>query len=357
MKIIAILASGTGGHVYPAYTIAQEYIALGYKVLWIGTKHGLENKVIDNTSITIEHISSQGIRGKSLLKKIISLFNFMRSIYESIILIRKYQPSLTLGFGGYVSVAPSIASFILSIPVILHEQNATAGTANKVNYYLAKRVYETFPLSFKKNSNKIMHTGNLIRTSFNQVTKPKEKYIDNKTCINILVMGGSQGASFLNNTMPFAFSHFHLNNISIKHISGPSHSKSVIDKYKKYSINAEVLTYSNSIEELYDWSDLVICRAGSTSISELAKVGRAVLLVPFPHATDNHQFINASYLAKNSAAILLEEKVEFIENFITSVNILLNDQKRMYTLSKNIQEIFPSDSINIITNDTLKLIK
>ena len=181
MKIIAILASGTGGHVYPAYTIAQEYIALGYKVLWIGTKHGLENKVIDNTSITIEHISSQGIRGKSLLKKIISLFNFMRSIYESIILIRKYQPSLTLGFGGYVSVAPSIASFILSIPVILHEQNATAGTANKVNYYLAKRVYETFPLSFKKNSNKIMHTGNLIRTSFNQVTKPEEKYIDNKT--------------------------------------------------------------------------------------------------------------------------------------------------------------------------------
>jgi len=245
---------------------------------------------------------------------------------------------LTIGFGGYVSVSPSLASFLLSVPVIVHEQNAIAGTANRINYFFAKRIYETFPLSFKKNHNKIIHTGNLVRASFNEVTKPEEKYIENKACINILVMGGSQGATFLNNTMPFAFSHFHIDNISIKHISGPSHADSVIDKYKKYSIDAEVMSYSDSMEELYDWADLVICRAGSTTISELAKIGRAVLLVPFPYATDNHQFFNASYLAKNSAAIILEENVEFIENFVNSMNILLNDQKRLYMLSRNIQD-------------------
>jgi UDP-N-acetylglucosamine--N-acetylmuramyl-(pentapeptide) pyrophosphoryl-undecaprenol N-acetylglucosamine transferase len=157
--------------------------------------------------------------------------------------------------------------------------------------------------------------------------------------------------------MPFAFSHFHSTNISIKHISGPNHEELVKNKYLKYSIDAAVITYSEKIYELYDWADLVICRAGSTSISELAKIGIAALLIPFPHATDNHQFFNASYLAKNSAAILLEEKIDFIENFITITNILLNDQKRMYMLSKNIQNIFPSNTIKIIVEDSLKLIK
>ena len=241
--------------------------------------------------------------------------------------------------------------------MVVHEQNSIAGTANRVNYYFAKRVYETFPLSFKKNNKKIMHTGNPVRPSFDKVKKPEEKYIDNNPCMNILVMGGSQGAEFLNNTMPFSFSHFYNINISIKHISGPSHEESVKNKYLKYSIDATVVAYSENIEELYDWADLVICRAGSTSISELAKIGIAALLVPFPYATDNHQFFNASYLAKNSAAILLEEKVDFIENFITITNILLNDQKRMYMLSKNIQNIFPLNTINIMMEDSLKLIK
>ncbi len=357
MKTIAILASGTGGHVYPAYTMAQEYIGLGYKILWIGTKNGLENRVVDNPLITLEHISSQGIRGKTPLKKLFGLFNFLKSIYESFILFKKHKPSLSVGFGGYVSVGPSIVSFILSIPLIVHEQNAVAGTANKINYYFAKRVYETFPLSFKKNNMKIVHTGNPVRTSFNIISKPEDKYIDSNININILVMGGSQGAAFLNNTMPFAFSHFHGTNISIKHISGPNHAEPVTNKYIKYSVNATVLTYSDSIGKLYDWADLVVCRAGSTSISELAKIGRAVLLVPFPHASDNHQFFNASYLAKNSAAILLEEKVEFIENFINTINILLNDHKRLYMLSKNIQGIFPMNTINIMTEDSLKFIK
>ena len=357
MKIVAIFASGTGGHVYPAYTMAQEYINLGYKVLWVGTKNGLENKVIDNSSITLEHISSQGIRGKSLLKKILGLFHFTKSIYESYKLIKKYKPSLSFGFGGYVSVAPSIASYLLSVPLMVHEQNAIVGTANRINYYFAKRIYETFPLSFKKDNTKIMHTGNPVRPSFDKISNPEDKYSDSNTSINILVMGGSQGAAFLNNTMPFAFSHFHNTNISIKHISGPNHAESVKNKYIKYSIDSTVITYSNSIGELYDWADLVICRAGSTSISELAKIGRAVLLVPFPYATDNHQFFNANYLAKNSAAILLEEKVEFIENFITTVNIILNDQKRMYVLSKNIQDIFPPNTINLMIEDSLKFIK
>ena len=157
--------------------------------------------------------------------------------------------------------------------------------------------------------------------------------------------------------MPFAISNFDNNNISVKHICGFDNKKIVQEKYLKYKINAEVLEFTNDIDKCFNWSTLVVCRAGSTSISEIAKIGRASILIPFPYATDNHQLINAQYLAKNSATILLEQKDDFIENFITTINILLNDQKRLYALAKNIQIIFPKDAINIIVENSLGLIK
>ena len=357
MKVIVITASGTGGHVYPAYTMALEYIQKGYNIIWIGTKNGLENRVINHESINIVHISSQGIRGKSFLKKILALLYFIKSIFQSFIILRKYKPGLVLGFGGYVSVGASLSSYFLSIPVVTHEQNAIAGTANKINYYLSNKVYETFPLSFNKTNNKIIHTGNPVRSCFDNITKPEEKYSDINASINILILGGSQGSSFFNTTMPFAISHFYSDNISIKHISGFYNDKNVKEKYTKYNINASVLPYSDNINDLFDWSCLVICRAGSTKISELAKIGRASLLIPFPHATDDHQLLNANHLAINSATILLEEKEDFIENFVSIVNILLNDQKRMYMLSKNIQNIFPENANKFILEDSLKYFK
>ena len=357
MKYIAILSSGTGGHVYPAYTLSIEYIKKGYKIIWIGTKNGLENKVIQDESIQIKHVKSQGIRGKNFLKKIFGLFNFLVSIVESFIIIKKYKPCLIFGFGGYVSLPGTISGFVLNIPVVTHEQNSIAGTANKINYFLSKRIFETFPMSFNRQSNKIIHTGNPVRDNFNELESPESVYSDSKSQINILILGGSQGSSFFNNTLPFAISNFDNNNISVKHICGFDNKKIVQEKYLKYKINAEVLEFTNDIDKCFNWSTLVVCRAGSTSISEVAKIGRASIIIPFPYATDNHQLINAEYLAKNSATILLEQKDDFIENFITTINILLNDQKRLYALAKNIQTIFPKDTINIIVENSLDLIK
>ena len=357
MKIIAILASGTGGHIYPALCIAEEYIKRGYKILWIGTPNGLEDKIIDNQNIIIEKISSQGIRGKTTIKKLISIVNVFKSIFQSISIFRRYRPSMVLGFGGYVSVSSSLSAFILSIPVIVHEQNAVAGTANKINYYFAKRVYETFPLSFNLNNPKILHTGNPVRPSFNQLTPPEDKYSENKSSINILVMGGSQGSRFLNKTMPFAFSHFYNNNLSIKHITGSNDHRIVKAKYSEYKLKSDVIVYSDNIGSLYEWADLVVCRAGSTSISELAIIGRASLLVPFPYATDDHQSLNANYLAKNSATILVEESDDFVEQFVSIINILLNNPKKIYSLAKNIQNIFPKNTISQIIEDSVKIIK
>ena len=357
MKTIAILASGTGGHIYPALSVANEYISLGYKILWIGTPNGLEDKIINRTDIVIEKIDSQGIRGKSAYKKCLSFLYIFKSVAQSLKILKKYNPSMVFGFGGYVSVSFSFTAYILSIPVILHEQNAVAGTANKINYFFAKRVYETFPLSFNKNNRKILHTGNPVRASFKMLTKPEDKYINNNSLINILVMGGSQGSMFLNKTMPFAFSHFHKRNVTIKHITGMKDHQVVKDKYEEYKSNADVITYSNDIGSLYDWCDLVVCRAGSTSISEIATIGRASILVPFPYATDNHQFLNANYLAKNSASIVVNESDDFIENFVSIINILLNNPKKIYSLAKNIQNIFPDKTTESIINDSINFIK
>ncbi len=357
MEYIAIFSSGTGGHVYPALALSSNYIKKNYKILWIGTRQGIESKVISDESIELVFINSQGIRGKSFLKKIFGIFKVFISIYESISILKKYKPKLVFGFGGYVSFAGIFSSFILRIPRVIHEQNAIAGTANRINYYLASQVFETFPSCFRKYSSKILHTGNIVREKMNAVSGPDKIYKTNELQLRILVIGGSQGSSFLNNSLPFIASHFVKNSLSIKHISGKSNQRLLIEKYKKYDIDVEVIEYSDNIEELYEWCNLVVCRSGSTTLSELGKIGRASILVPFPYATDNHQLLNANYLAQNSAAIVIEQNDSSIENFVITLNLLLLNNDRLFSLASNIKNIFPNNTIDIITKNTLKLIE
>ena len=357
MEYIAIFSSGTGGHVYPALALSSNYIKKNYKILWIGTKQGIESKVVSDNSIKLVFINSQGIRGKSFLEKLFGVLKVFISIFESIVILRKYKPKLVFGFGGYVSFAGIVSSFILRIPRVIHEQNAIAGTANRINYFLSSRVYETFPSSFGKYSNKILHTGNIVRDKMNFISGPEKIYNANELQLRILVIGGSQGSAFLNNSFPFIASHFVKNSLSIKHISGDNNNIALTEKYNKYDIDVEVIEYADSIEELYDWCNLVVCRSGSTTLSELGKIGRASILVPFPFATDNHQLLNANYLAQNSAAIVIEQNDLFIENFVSTLNILLLNNDRLFSLASNIKNIFPNDTINIITKNTIELIE
>ncbi|MBS83346.1 MAG: undecaprenyldiphospho-muramoylpentapeptide beta-N-acetylglucosaminyltransferase [Gammaproteobacteria bacterium] len=348
---IGILASGTGGHVYPAYTLSQEFIKKGYKIIWFGTSEGLENKIIKDKSIIIKNISSKPIRGKGTFQKILGIIYIFKSIYQSFIIVRKYRPKFIFGFGGFVSTAPTIAAFFLNITTFLLEQNSVAGTANKINYYFCKKVFETFPLSFSKINSKIIHTGNFVRKKFYDLEKPEKKYLSESTMINILVLGGSQGSQFFNKVLPFAFSHFNNTNLSIKHISGEDNKLETKNRYKKYHLDVSVQSYVDDIENFYDWSDIVICRSGSTSISELSAIGKASILVPFPYATDKHQLKNAQFLADSAAAILIEQSDSFTEEFVNILNLLLNDRKRLYMLAKNIQDIFPQDPLKVVLKE------
>ena len=352
-KNIFIVASGTGGHVVPAKNIASLLIDSHYSVTWIGTKHGIENQVVTDKRISFKYLDSSGIRGKSILHMIKGIINLFRSILQSLIHIKKGKPIFILGFGGYITVPVSIAAFIMRVPVYAHESNSIPGTANKINNLMSKRTFQTFPETFSENK-KIIHSGNPIQESFSNIICPDVKYKNRKKTLNVLIFGGSQGASFFNQTIPSCISKFG-NKFRIKHISGNKDRILVEKTYNNLHISCDVLEFSHEMELLYDWSDIIISRAGSMTLSEICKAGRGAILVPFLYATDRHQYFNAKFLEASKAAIIVEENNSFSSELSKSLSELYNDQEILLKLSKNGKNLFPEDSSAIILNNIPEL--
>jgi len=353
MKKIIIVASGTGGHVIPALAITDLLIKKNYSVSWFGTKNGIENKLIKDKHINLYHINSSGIRGKNLFDITKGLFNFIRSFFQTIIILYREKPLFIMGFGGYISTSASLAGFILRLPVYVHESNSISGTANKINNLISRKTFETFPNTFKKNK-KVIHTGNPIKEVFNNIESSDKKYSSDKQVSNILIFGGSQGARFFNEMIPSCLATFK-DRVNITHICGSNNKDSVKNAYKSYDIESDVIDFSFNIETLYNWADLIISRSGSMTLSEIAISGRASILVPYLYATDNHQYINARYFEKNNAAIIIEENEKFSENLHKSVNNLIHNKKEMYNMAVNVKSLFPFNSSDIILGNIEEL--
>ncbi len=352
-KNIFIVASGTGGHVIPAKNISRLLIDSNYAVTWIGTKDGIENTIINDKRISFKYLNSSGIRGKSIFHKLKGFFNLLRSIIQSLIHVKRVKPIFMIGFGGYITVPVSIAAFIMRVPVYAHESNSIPGTANKINNWMSKRTFQTFPETFSKNK-KIIHSGNPIQDSFSEITKPELKYKNRKEILNILIFGGSQGARFFNQTIPTCVSKFG-NKFKIKHISGNKDRILVEKKYNNLHISSDVLEFSHEMELLYDWSDIIISRAGSMTLSEICKAGRAAILVPFLYATDRHQYYNAKFLEASMAAIIVEENDSFSSELNKHLDELYSNQELLLKLSKNGKNLFPENSSAIILNNIPEL--
>tara|TARA_B100001248_G_scaffold49278_1_gene31643 strand:- start:14323 stop:15420 length:1098 start_codon:yes stop_codon:yes gene_type:complete len=350
---IFIVASGTGGHVIPAKNIACLLLDSNYLVTWIGTRHGIENKIVNDKRIDFKYLNSSGIRGKSLFNMIKGFLNLFRSLVQSIIHIKKGKPIFIIGFGGYISVPVSIAAFIMRVPVYVHESNSIAGTANRINNLLSKTTFQTFPETFS-SSKKNIHSGNPIKDSFSNITQPDVKYMHGKETLNVLIFGGSQGSSFFNQTIPSCISKFG-DKFKIKHISGNRDRLLVEETYSKNLISSDVMEFSHEMDLLYDWSDIVISRAGSMTLSEICKAGRAAILVPFLYATDKHQYFNAKFLEDNMAAFIVEENDSFAEELDKILSQLYNNQELLLKLSKNGKNLFPEDSSAIILKNIPEL--
>ena len=352
-KKIIIVASGTGGHVIPALTITDLLLKREYSVAWFGTKRGIENKLIKNKDIKLHHINSSGIRGKNLLNIIKGLINFVGSFFQSLIILVKEKPIFIIGFGGYISTSVSLAASVLRLPVYVHEANSIPGTANKINHYISKKTFETFPGTFKKSS-KVIHTGNPIKDTFNNIEKPEIKYRLNEKGCNILIFGGSQGAQFFNDKIPSCLYDFK-DIINVIHITGSNNKDNVSKAYEDYDIESEVIEFSYDIEKLYNWADLIISRSGSMTLSEIAYSGRASILVPYLYSADNHQFINAKYLERNNAAIIIEENKNFTEKFNLVIDNLVHNKQELYNMADNVKSLFPINSSDIILDNIKEL--
>jgi UDP-N-acetylglucosamine--N-acetylmuramyl-(pentapeptide) pyrophosphoryl-undecaprenol N-acetylglucosamine transferase len=352
-KKIMIASSGTGGHVIPALNISELLSSKGYEIIWIGTKNGIENKLIKDNKIKLFHITSTGIRGKNIFDKVRGILNFVKSIFQSTRIISKNRPLFVLGFGGYVSTSVSLAGFLYRLPVYAHESNSIPGSANKLNNLITKKTFQTFPDTFPKQL-KVILSGNPLKKNFKNITCPDEKYQENRHKTNILIFGGSQGAKFFNENIPASLSYFS-NSIHIMHICGVNNKNKVEAQYKKFNIDANVIEFSYEMDMLFEWSDLIISRSGSMTLSEISSSGRASILIPYLYATDNHQWNNAKYLCKNHAALIVEENNKFRENFEQSIKRLLLNKNELHIMANNVKSLFPFDSTDIILKNIPEL--
>ncbi|MHB0817397.1 undecaprenyldiphospho-muramoylpentapeptide beta-N-acetylglucosaminyltransferase [Stutzerimonas stutzeri] len=301
---VLIMAGGTGGHVFPALACAHEFQSRGYQVHWLGTPRGIENEVVPAAGLPLHLIEVSGLRGKGVGSLLKAPFQLLRSLWQARRIMRELQPVCVLGLGGYVTGPGGLAAKLAGVPLIIHEQNAVAGTANRSLLPFARRVCEAFPDTFA-NSDKRRTTGNPVRVELFLET-PRDSLAGRRP--RLLVLGGSLGAEPLNKLLPAALAQVSAQlRPEVFHQAGKQHADITRARYAEHAVEAEVAPFIKDMAQAYAWADLVICRAGALTVCELAAAGLPSFLVPLPHAIDDHQTRNAEYLAKEGAAVLLPQ--------------------------------------------------
>ncbi len=299
---IMIMAGGTGGHVFPALAVAQNFQEKAWQVSWLGTQKGIESRVIPEQGIEIDWLTVSGLRGKGRLALLRAPLMLILALKQARAALQKRQPDVVLGMGGFVAGPGGLMAKMMGIPLVIHEQNRIPGTTNRLLSRIANIVLEAFPGGFKQPV-KAVCTGNPLRKSFSEAVGKKR--LGNNKSLHILVVGGSLGAHILNKTVPEAIASD--KNVRIKHQTGEKDLQQVKADYAANKVEAEVMPFIDNMAEAYQWADLIICRAGAMTISEIAATGLPSILIPYPYAIDDHQTANASYLSDAGAGILIPQ--------------------------------------------------
>lgn len=305
---ILIMAGGTGGHVFPALALARLLRERSYEVIWLGTHRGLEARIVPAEGIPIEWLSVGGLRGKGFLTLLAAPFRLAQALWQALGVIRRHRPVVVVGLGGFVTGPGGVAAWLTRRPLVIHEQNAVAGFTNRCLSHLAREVLEAFPGSFGRDV-RTRAIGNPVRRDISAVRPPVERFADRSGPVRILVIGGSQGAARLNAVVPFALARLATSiSFDVRHQAGERWIEAGRQSYAKAGVRADVRPFIEDMAEAYGWADLVICRSGALTVSELAAVGVGAILVPFPAAVDDHQTHNAQYLVREGAAVLIHDR-------------------------------------------------
>ncbi|MBC7984454.1 MAG: undecaprenyldiphospho-muramoylpentapeptide beta-N-acetylglucosaminyltransferase [Candidatus Obscuribacterales bacterium] len=301
------MAGGTGGHVFPALAAARVLRERGFEPVWLGTERGMEARLVPPAQIPIEWVSVVGLRGKGATAWLLAPFHLLRALRQSLAVIRRRRPDVVLGAGGFVSGPGGVAAWLARCPLVIHEQNAVAGLTNRLLSRLAVRVLEAFPGSFGRRN--IECVGNPVRREIAQLPAPRERFAKHEGPLRLFVVGGSQGAARLNAVLPAALALLPAElRPQVIHQAGESHYQKTTQSYLEQGVAAQVRAFIDDMADMYAWADLVVCRAGALTVSELAAAGVGAIFIPFAAAVDDHQTRNAEYLVRVNAARLIAEK-------------------------------------------------
>jgi len=301
---VMIMAGGTGGHVFPGLAIADALRARDCNVVWLGTRTGLEARVVPERGIPIEFISIGGVRGKRLLAWLAAPFRVAAAVVQALAIVRRIRPSVVLGMGGFVAGPGGIAAWLTRRPLLIHEQNAVAGTTNRLLSRIASRVFEAFPGSFGRAG--AITTGNPVRPGITAVGRARRHDPADRRR-HLFVFGGSQGAQALNETLPRAIAELDpAARPIVRHQAGRQAGQTRA-AYAALGLDAEVTEFIEDMSSVYAWADLAVGRAGALTIAELAAAALGAILVPLPHAIDDHQRLNAEWFVRDGAGRIVPQ--------------------------------------------------
>jgi len=300
-----IMAGGTGGHVFPALAVADDLRARGWRVVWLGARTGMEATLVPQHGHEMAWIRFSGLRGKGWLARVLLPANLLVAFWQSLRAIRAHRPAVVLGMGGYIAFPGGMMAALLGRPLVIHEQNSIAGLANRVLAGVADRILTAFPGALPRSQ----LVGNPVRGEIARVAPPAQRFAGRSGPLRLLVVGGSLGAVALNDFVPRALALLPADSRPVvTHQSGAKHLDRLRASYATAGVDASVVAFVDDMAQAYAAADLVIARAGATTVAELAAAGVAAILVPFPFAVDDHQTTNARYLADAGAAILVQQR-------------------------------------------------
>lgn len=304
-KRALIMAGGTGGHIFPGLAVAHVLRERGWEVSWLGNPEGMEGLLVSAHDIEMKPVHFQGFRGKGLAAKLAMPFKLRRAMAEARQAFQEVRPHVVLGMGGYVTVPGGLVAGMRRVPMVLHEQNSVAGMANRFLARFATRVLVAFPGAMSQ----ARWVGNPVSQAIAAIPAPELRYRERSGPLRVLVVGGSLGAQVFNRVIPNAFGLIVPEaRPEILHQSGRAHIDELRENYRNAAVDARAVAFIDNMDEAYAEADLVIARAGATTVSELAVAGVASILIPYPHAVDDHQTGNARFLSETGAAILVPQE-------------------------------------------------
>lgn len=357
---VLIMAAGTGGHVFPALAVADELTTRGAVVYWLGTPNGMENELVAKHGYTMHHIDMQGLRGKGLARAIKLPFMLFKAVMASKNIIKNNNIDVVIGFGGYVTVPGGLAAKLSGKPLIIHEQNAIAGMSNKTLAPHSAKVLQAFDGAFSGMGDRLVTVGNPVRNTIINATPPSERYnVADASPLKVLVVGGSLGAKAINEAVVELLK-LSDKPLTVRHQCGKDNLNTMLVAYSQAGIDTslhvfEVMPFIDDMAQAYSWADVIICRAGALTVTEIASVGVAAIFVPLPHAVDDHQTANAKSLTDKGAGILLPQHELSGETLVQILNGL--DRQQCLDMANNARAFAKTDTAEQVADIVESVVK